>query len=116
MNCNYRYCGDTIPLNENGNRRYCNDECYMAEKLERSKDNYEANKKSLNKIKHIEKILRAAYNKYGNEIINANILRAEGIDWTFITGTTVIESIKYRVVGSYGYASYLNDTVKIIKL
>jgi len=37
MNCNYRYCGEAIPPDENGNRRYCNDECYMAEKLERSK-------------------------------------------------------------------------------
>jgi len=40
MNCNYRYCGENIPLNENGNRRYCNGECYLAEKNERSKVRY----------------------------------------------------------------------------
>jgi len=40
MNCNYRYCGDVIPLNKNRNRRYCNDECYMTEKIERSKVRY----------------------------------------------------------------------------
>jgi|GEM_PF-6325685 len=40
MNCDYRYCGEIIPLNENRNRRYCNGECYLAEKIERSKVRY----------------------------------------------------------------------------
>jgi len=40
MNCNYRNCGEIIPSDENGNRRYCNDNCYMAEKIERSKVRY----------------------------------------------------------------------------
>lgn len=116
MNCNYRYCGDVISLNQNGNRRYCNDECYMAEKLERSKDNYAINKKCLNEIKHVENILRATQKKYGNKIIDANILRVEKMNWSIITGNTIINGDNCRVVGGYGYISYLNNTIKIIKL
>ena len=37
MNCNYRNCGELIPSDRNGNRRYYNGECYTAEKIERSK-------------------------------------------------------------------------------
>lgn len=40
MNCDYRNCGEIIPLNENRNRRYCNGECYLAEKIERYKVRY----------------------------------------------------------------------------
>lgn len=116
MNCNYRYCGDQIPLNENGNRRYCNDECYMAEKLERSKDNYAVNKKSLNEIKHVERFLSACHKKYGSEVINCNVLRVEKMNWSIITGTALIDGEKYRIVGCYGYVLYSNNTVKIIKL
>ena len=116
MYCNYRNCGDFLPPNRNGNRRYCNDECYMAEKLERSKDNYAVNKKSLNEIKHVEKILSAGHKKYGSEIINCNILRVEKMNWSIITGTAIIDGEAYRIVGRYGYILYSNNTVKIIKL
>jgi hypothetical protein len=116
MKCNYRNCGEAIPPDENGNRRYCNDDCYMAEKLERSKDNYAVNKKNLNQIKHVENILNAAYKKYGGDIFDVNILRVEKMNWTVITGTTTIDGETIRIVGRYGYILYSNKTIKIIKL
>ena len=116
MNCNYRYCGKAIPPDENGNRRYCNDDCYMAEKLERSKDNYAVNKKNLNQIKHVENILSAAFKKHGSGVFDVTILRAEKMNWTVITGTTTIDGEIIRIVGRYGYVLYSNNTIKIIKL
>jgi len=116
MNCNYRYCGDIIPPNENGNRRYCNDECYMAEKLERSKENYAVNKKNLNEIKHVEKILSAGHKKYGSEFINSNVLRVEKMNWSILSEIKIIDGEKCRVVGNYGYFLYSDNTLKIIKL
>jgi hypothetical protein len=111
MNCNYRNCGEIIPSDENGNRRYCNDECYMAEKLERSKDNYAVNKKSLNEIKQVEKILSAAYKKYRGDIFDVNILRVEKMNWSIITGITKIDGETIRIVGSYGYIVYSNNII-----
>ena len=116
MHCNYRNCGEFLPPNRNGNRRYCNDECYMNEKLERSKDKYAVNKKNLNEIKHVEKILCAGYKKYGSEIIDCNVLRVEKMNWSIITEIKIIDEEKCRIVGSYGYFLYTDNTLKIIKL
>ncbi len=114
MNC--KFCGEPLPPNANGNRRYCDESCYMAEKLIRSKNNYEVNKNTLNQIKLVEKILASVYNKYGSNVIDVNILRVEKMNWSVMTGKITIDGEIFRLVGRYGYILYTDNTIKIIKL
>jgi len=116
MKCNYRFCQIELDPNVHGNRNYCDDECYMAEKLERAKDNYAETKKTLNVFKHVEKILGLAYKKYGSEPFSASVLRTENMNWSIMSGTTEFEGENFHVVGAYGYLVYNSNKVKIIKL
>ena len=55
IKCNYRKC-DHLIINKNGNRDYCNDDCYYAEKLLRQKAIRRRNKMD-RLIKEIEEML-----------------------------------------------------------
>lgn len=114
MKCNYRNCY-YLP-SEEGNRRYCDDDCYKAEKSFREKGNYANKKKTFNQIEFAEKILSAAYKKYGSQIINSSIIRAENMDWSIYTGTSLINEVDVNIVGSYGYTLFIDNTIKIYKL
>jgi len=116
MFCNYRNCSYELHDYENGNRHYCDDECYNAEKLARSKDNYIRKKKHLAEIDRIEALLRVCHNKYGDSLTDINVLRAEKMNWSFNTGQTTIDGLAFFVVGSYAYRAFDNSTIKIINI
>lgn len=116
MLCNYRYCQVELPEYENGNRRYCDEHCYMAEKLERAKDNYASRKKSLSEIDRIETLLRVCQKKYGDGLFDINVLRAEKMNWVITTGSVTLDGIEYRVVGSFAYSAFADGNIRIVKL
>lgn len=116
MECNYRYCNEEIPSDKNGNSRYCDNDCYKSEKLERSKDHYALTKKSLNEIKRVESLLRSCFKKYGSNPFDAGILKSEGMTWGIVTHIKRIDDNDVRFVGSYGYIIFENKTIKLYKL
>lgn len=116
MNCLYRYCGAELPMGINGNRRYCDDDCNNAERLEREKDKYAAKKTLLSEFRRIETLLRGCYQEYGEAPFDIQILRGLKMNWTILSETLVINDISYRVVGSFGYVAFANNTIKIVKI
>ncbi len=116
MVCNYRFCKQIISTYKNGNRRYCDQECYESEKRERSKENYQAIKQLLKVIKCTESIFRNLYKQYGSTPINPNILKAEEINWSLMTSFKEIDGQNVRFVGSYGYSKLENNYIKLYKL
>jgi len=116
MKCRYRFCGAELRWGINGNRRYCDDDCNNAERLERERDKYGARKSVLSELKRIEPLLRACYSRYKDTPFDINILRELMMNWSVISDSISRDGIDYRVVGSYGYAAYDNNTIKIIKL
>ena len=116
MNCLYRYCGAELPMGLNRNRRYCDQECSDAERLERERDKYEKRKSILSEVNRIEALLRACYNSYGCTPFDINILRELKMNWTILSDTLVIDDMSYRVVGTFGYVAFDNNTIKIVKI
>lgn len=116
MNCLYRYCGAELPMGINGNRRYCDDDCNNAERLEREKDKYAAKKTLLSEFRRIETLLRGCYQEYGEAPFDIQILRRLKMNWTVYSSTRIIEGASYQIVGSYGYAAFDDDTIKIINI
>jgi len=116
MVCNYRFCKLIISTYKNGNRRYCDQECYESEKRERSTENYGALKELLKVIKCTESIFRNFYKLYGSTPINPNILKAEEINWSLMTSFKEIDGQNVRFVGSYGYSKLENNYIKLYKL
>lgn len=116
MLCNYRYCRDELPEEENGNRRYCDNNCYMVEKLERSKDIHANKKKVLLEIERNETLLRVFHNKYRDAHFDINLLRDKKIDWSISTGSISIDGVEYRLVSSFAYAAFTEGTAQILKL
>ena len=116
MKCFYRYCGSELPGGINGNRRYCDDYCNNAERLEREKDKYAAKKALLTELKRIEILLRGCYQEYGEAPFDIQILRGLKMNWTILSDSLVIDDISYRVVGAFGYAAFANNTIRIIKM
>ena len=116
MNCRYRYCGDELPWGTNGNKRYCSDDCSNAERLEREKDKYAARKATLSEFKRVETLLRACYLEFGESPFDINILRGMKMNWTILSDTLVMDVMSYRVVGTFGYFAFDNNTIKIVKI
>lgn len=116
MECNYRYCNEEIPSDKNGNSRYCDNDCYAAEKLERSKEQYAITKKSLNEIKRVESVLRSCFKMYGNYIFEVSVLRNLDMIWNIFTHTKRIDGNEVFFVGSFGYLLFDNNTIKLYKL
>jgi hypothetical protein len=116
MNCRYRYCGDELPWGINGNKRYCGDDCSNAERLEREKDKYATRKATLSEFKRVETLLRACHLEFGESPFDINLLRGMKMNWILFSETLVIDNISYRVVGSFGYTAFANETVKIVKI
>jgi hypothetical protein len=116
MNCRYRYCGDELPWGINGNKRYCDDDCSNAERLEREKDKYATRKATLSEFKRVETLLRACYQEFGESPFDINILRGMKMNWTILSDTQVIDDMSYRIVGTYGYVAFDNNIIKIVKI
>lgn len=115
MNCNYRFCQTNLPNGLNGNRRYCNDQCNYFERLEREKEKNAAKRALIIDLRRIEALLRTCYNWYGESIFDVGVLRSMKMNWTLFSSINVIEGVEFKIVGSYGYRLFNNDTIKIIK-
>jgi hypothetical protein len=37
------------------------------------------------------------------------------MNWTILSDTLVIDDMSYRVVGTFGYVAFDNNTIKIVK-
>lgn len=116
MKCRYRYCASELLIELNGNRRYCSDQCSYLERLEREKEKNRVKKSILSEINRIQALLRACHNKYGDSLFDVNILRELRMNWTIISGTSIIEGIEFRIVGSFAYTVFENGKIRIIKL
>lgn len=115
MKCRYRYCGAELPRGINGNRRYCDDDCNDAERLEREREKYGTRKTILTELSRIETLLRIFYNRYGDTPFDVSVIRELKMNWTIYSDTLKHKDIDFRFVGSYGYAVFQNDTIQIIK-
>ena len=116
MNCNYRFCQAEILEVMNGNRRYCNDECSYAERLEREKEKYAEKKSMLSEITRIEQLLENCFNHYGENPFNIDTLRKMKMNWEVFSKMVFLNGFYYRAVGSYGYMAMENNTIKIVKI
>jgi len=114
--CRYRYCVQGLSFELNGNRKYCSDECSYFERLERQKQKGLERKNILAEISRAEGLLRACYKKFNESPFDIQILRGMKMNWTIFSDTLVIDSISYRIVGSFGYTAYANYTIKIVKI
>ena len=115
MSTQCRFCNKDIPFGLNGNRRYCDEDCYNYAKLERTKDKYANNKITLAEINRSENLLKAFYNIYGDKPFDINILRSEKMNWNIRTDSKVLDGINYQIVGLYGYSAFQNKTIQIVK-
>ena len=115
-NCNYRCCGKELHSNINQNCKYCGEDCYMREKLERSKEDYSKKKNTILEIARVEPILRFFYLRYENKEIPAQLLIDQNMNWSICTHNLIIEELNVKQVGSYGYALFQNSQIKIFKL
>ncbi len=116
MNCNYRNCLKELAIGINGNRRYCDDQCNYLERLEREKERSIIKKKAMCEINRVQALLRACHNKYGNSLIDINIVREQRMNWSIISETTLIEGFEYRTIGSFAYTVFEKSKIQIIKL
>lgn len=116
MKCRYRFCSDELPWGVNRNKRYCDDDCSDAERLEREREKYSVKKALLSEIRRIETLLRGCYQEYGDAPFDIQILRGLKMNWTLFSETLVLDNISYRIVGSFGYSAFANDTIKIVKI
>lgn len=116
MKCRYRYCGTELPWGINGNRRYCDDDCNDAERLEREREKYGARKTMLTELKRVESLLRICYSHYRDTPFDINVLRQMKMNWSVISDIVTRDGIDYRVVGSFGYVAFDNNTIKIVNL
>ncbi len=116
MNCNYRNCLKELAIGINGNRRYCDDQCNYLERLEREKVKNSIKKKAMGEINRVQALLRACHNQYGNSLVDVNILREQRMNWSIISGNTLIEGVEYRIIGSFAYTVFEKSKIQIIKL
>ena len=114
--CNYRFCGKDLPSNINQNCKYCGEVCYMLEKLERSKEDYSKKKNTILEIARVETILRFFYLRSENNEIPAQLLIGQNMNWSICTGITIVEGFEVKQIGSYCYALFQNEQIKIWKL
>ena len=115
-NCNYRCCGKELHSNINQNCKYCGEDCYMREKLERSKEDYSKKKNTILEIARVEPILRFFYLRYENKEIPAQLLIDQNMNWSICTGITIVQGFEVKQIGSYCYALFQNEQIKIWKL
>ena len=116
MSIKCRFCDKELPIGLNGNRRYCNDNCYYYAKLMRTNEKYAVTKNTLLEINRCESLLRSCYNKYDNTPFDVNILRTNNMDWKIHTGYKDLDGKTYTKIGLYAYVIFENNTIQILNL
>jgi phosphate uptake regulator len=101
-----KFCGDVIPDDNNGNRRYCDNDdiCYDLAKGIRQSIHREEAAVRRKKIKNSENILRILCQKHGsNKKFDPMEAERLGLDYSISTGTIYRYDNHAVVIGEYAY-------------
>ena len=111
------YCQAPLDFYIHGNSNYCDTDCSYAMKLDRSKEQYKANKKLRESFKKSDQILGMFHNTYGSdEFIPAILLDQAAMHWLISKGEIKIDDLTVKILLKYGYCLFKNETIKIWKI
>ena len=114
--CNNKDCNNIIDESKNNNTIYCSDECYYQNKL------YVTNLKNIevrrnNNIVRNDDILKFLYSKFGSmNYVDAILLEELEFDWSLVTETIIINSLKAILLKNYAYTLFKNEKIIIWKI
>lgn len=111
------YCNTPLDWEKHGNRDYCNDNCYYANKQFKNLQKYWNNKAEQDAFQKVDLILKRFYDLYGpGKGIPAILLDDVGMNWLIRKNEIIIDDRPAITIGLYAYNLYNTAIVEIWKI
>jgi hypothetical protein len=117
LNKRCQYCNTLLEWDNHGNRDYCDEYCYNANKKLKNIEKYNENKNLKSDFEKADQILKHFYDLYGAEkLIDVRLPDGLGMNWVTCKREEKIKDIPAIVIDQYAYTLIKNDKIVIWKL